>query len=234
MKYELCGDRIVDLSQMLEPGIPKPVGFPDPELTLFRSMADGNVINTERITFCPHTGTHIDAPIHFIKDGESVETMPPDCVLGPAVVVDLRHKRGSVPIERADIEAWEKKTGETVKPGDALLLWTDFSRYWKTGPEGDKFVTESWPYVTRSLVDFVMERRVRLVGVESMDLDLVDPFDLTTSEFVGHRNFLSNGVRIVENLANMEQIGATRCFLIATPLKIKGATGSPLRVLALV
>ena len=234
MKYELRGDRIVDLSQTLEPGIPKPVGFPDPELTLFRSMAEGNVINTERITFCPHTGTHIDAPLHFAADGASVEALPPDCVLGPAVVVDLRHKRGSVPIERTDIEEWESLAGEVVKPGDALLLWTDFSRFWKTGPEGDRFVTEGWPYVTRSLVDFVMERKVRLVGVESMDLDLVDPFDLTTAEFVGHRNFLPNGIQIIENLTGMEMIGATRCFLIAAPLKIRGATGSPLRVLALV
>ena len=234
MKYEMNGDRIVDLSHTLEPEIPRLVGFPNPEMALFRDITKGDVINSETITLCPHTGTHIDAPLHFINDAESVDKMPPDCVLGPAVVADMRHKQGSVPIERSDIEDWENKTGEEVRPGDALLLWTDFSRFWKTGPEGQRFVTEGWPYVTRSFVELVLERQVRLVGVESMDIDLIDPFDITTSEFVGHRNFLANGVHIIENLTNMEQIGKTRCFIIATPLKIKGATGSPLRVIALV
>lgn len=234
MKYELRGDRIVDLSQTLEPGIPRPVGFPDPELTFFRTIAEGDIINVDKLTVGLHSGTHIDAPMHFIEGGESIDQMAPEIIIGSAVVVDLRHKTGSVPIERTDIVEWEDKTGETVREGDALLLMTGFSQYWKTGPEGEAFLTNGWPYVTRSLADFVLERKVRLVGVEVMDLDLIDPYDLSTSEFVGHRTFLANGVGIIENLTNLDKIGATRCSIIATPLKIKGGSGSPIRVIALV
>lgn len=236
MKYELRGDRIVDLSHPIEPDIPGPVGFPKPELALFRRIADGDVINVDTLTLCPHTGTHIDAASHFFADADSVDKLPPDCILGPAVVVDLRHKsgHGSVPIERDDIEEWENKTGERVREGDAVLLMTGYSRFWKTGPEGDAFITSGWPYVARSFADFALERKVRLVGVESMDLDFADPFDLAGSEFVGHRTFLRSGIHIVESLTNLDKIGAARCCLIATPLNIKGGTGSPVRILALV
>ena len=129
---------------------------------------------------------------------------------------------------------WEKKTGEEIKSGDAVLLMTDFSKLWKKGEEGDAFINSGWPYVTKSLADYFLEKKIRLVGVESMDLDLVDPFDLSTSDFVGHRTFLSNGIYIIENLTNLDKIGSNRCSIIATPLKIKGGTGSPVRVIAIV
>lgn len=67
-----------------------------------------------------------------------------------------------------------------------------------------------------------------------LDLDLIDPYDLSTSEFIGHRTFLPNGIYIIENLKNLEKIGKPRCSIIASPLKIKGATGSPVRVIAIV
>lgn len=104
---------------------------------------------------------------------------------------------------------------------------TDFSKLWKTGPEGEAFLTSGWPYVTRSFAQYMVEKNVRPVGVESMDLDLIDPFDLSTSEFVGHRTYLRKGINIVENLTNLDQIGVTRRSIIATPLKIKGGDGFP-------
>ncbi len=234
MRYEIRGDRIIDLSQTLEPGIPKPVGFPDPELQFIRTIASGDVINVDKLTVGLHSGTHMDAPRHFFEKAETIEQMPLDCVIGPVVVVDLRYKTGSVAIERSDIEEWERSSGESICAGDAVLLLTDFSKLWKTGPEGEAFLTSGWPYVTRSFAEYMIEKKVRLVGVESMDLDLVDPFDLSTSEFVGHRSFLPKGIVIVENLTNLDKIGKTRCSIIATPLKIKGGTGSPLRVIAVV
>ena len=86
------------------------------------------------------------------------------------------------------------------------------------------------------MADYFLEKKIRLVGVESMDLDLdlIDPYDLSTSEFIGHRTFLPNGIYIIENLKNLEKIGKPRCSIIASPLKIKGATGSPVRVIAIV
>ena len=234
MRYEIVGDRIVDLSQMLEPGIPAPVGFPDPKLEFFKRMDEGNVINVEKITFCPHSGTHIDAPFQFVQDGITVEQVDPGVIMGTAVVVDLRHLEDGAPIERSDVEKWEKESGETIREGDAVLLMTRFSRYWELNDPEEKFLNRKWPYITRSVADYFLEKKIRLVGVESMDLDLIDPYDLSTSEFIGHRTFLPNGIYIIENLKNLEKIGKPRCSIIASPLKIKGATGSPVRVIAIV
>lgn len=234
MRYEFRADRVVDLSQQLEPGIPRPVGFPDPELTVFRTIASGDVINVDRLTLCTHSGTHLDAPRHFFDSGDTIDQMPAECVLGPAVVADLRHLKGAVPIERGHVEQWERDAGERIRAGDAVLLMTGYSRLWGTGPAAETFVTSGWPYISKSLAGYLLEKKVRLVGVESMDLDLADPYDLASSEFVGHRTFLPNGIGIIENLANLDKIGAARCFLVGAPLKIKGGTASPLRVLALV
>lgn len=234
MKIDIHGSRIIDLSQTLEPDIPKPVGFPDPELQFFRRIDQGDVINVERFIVGLHSGTHIDAPVHFFEGRKTIDQIPPEVIIGSAVIVDLRHKKGSVPIERKDVEQWEKKTGEHIRVGDAVLLMTDFSKLWKTGKEGEGFITSGWPYITKSVADYFMEKKIRLVGVESMDLDLIDPYDLSTSDFIGHRTFLSNDIYIVENLTNLDKIGTNRCNIIATPLKIKGGTGSPVRVLAVV
>lgn len=235
MKINIQGSKVVDLTQTLEPDIPKPVGFPDPELQFFRRIDQGDVVNVERFIVGLHSGTHIDAPFHFFEDKQTIDEIPPECILGSAVVVDLRHKKDEFdPIERTDVEKWEKETGEYIQEGDAVLLMTDFSKLWKKGPEGEPFLTNGWPYITRSLADYFVEKRIRLVGVESMDLDLIDPFDLSTAEFIGHRTFLPNDIYIIENLTNLDEIGANRCSIVATPLKIKGGSGSPVRVLAIV
>lgn len=234
MKFNIQGSRVVDLSQTLESDVPKPVGFPDPSVEYFKSMERGDLINVEKFTVCPHSGTHIDAPFHFFKEGITIDQVPPESIIGPAVVVDMRHKQGSVPIERSDVEKWEQKSGTSIEEGDAVLLMTDFSKKWKTGKEGDAFLTSGWPYVSRSLADYLIEKKIRLIGVESMDLDLVDPFDLSTSQFIGHRSFLPRGIYIIENLTNLDKIDAARCNIVATPLKIKGGSGSPVRVLAIV
>lgn len=234
MKYELRGNHIIDLSQRIEKDIPGPVGFPNPELSFFRTIKGGDVLNVESIQMGLHCCTHIDAPYHFMEDGITVDQMPLDCIIGPAVVVDLREKKGSVPIESQDIMRWEEKTKEYIQPGDAVLLMTDFSKLWKVGEGNEEFLESGWPYISRSVADYFVKKKVRLVGVESMDLDLIDPYDLSTSEFIGHRTFLSKGIYIVENLKNLDQIPVTRCDIIATPLYIKGGTGSPIRMIALV
>lgn len=230
---ELKGEHVVDLSQTIEKDIPGPVGFPNPQLNFFREISKGDVINVESIEMGLHCCIHIDAPYHFINDGLTIEKVVPECILGTAVIVDLRHLKGSVPIEAEEVQKWEEKTGETIQEGDAVLLMTDFSKLWKVGEGNKEFLETGWPYITKSVAQYLVNKKVRLVGVESMDLDLIDPYDLSKSEFIGHRTFLSHGIYIVENLVNLDKIPKTRCDILATPLKIKGGTGSPIRMIAL-
>lgn len=83
-------------------------------------------------------------------------------------------------------------------------------------------------------MDHLALKPVRAIGVESFDPDWVDLNDLASAGFRTHRTFLPKGILVIENLSNLEQIPGTRCHIIALPLKIKGASGSPVRVVAIV
>ena len=93
MKFNIKGSKVIDLSQTLEPDIPRPIGFPNPELKFLKRIDEGAVINVERFTLGLHSGTHIDAPIHFFDGEASIDEIPPECIIGSAVVVDLRHMK---------------------------------------------------------------------------------------------------------------------------------------------
>lgn len=182
-------------------------------------------------------GTHVDAPFHFFSGLQTIDEIAPDCLIGPAGIVNLTEKKGSVPIEAEDLDKWGSTTGERIRSGDAVLLHTGhsrYSRYWTLGESGKEFWMHGWPYMTHSCVDYLINKQIRLIGVESMDPDLVYPNDLTTAEFSAHRTFLRKGILIIENLTNLEKVPDRRCQLIAVPLKLKGCSGSPVRVLAVV
>ena len=105
MSYiNICGSHIVDLSHTLEFGMPRSFGFPDIERTWMYRIDRGSHVNVERVTTVLHAGTHMDAPAHFFLDGDTVDILPVDCLLGPAVVVDMRTKQGHAGITRQDIQ----------------------------------------------------------------------------------------------------------------------------------
>lgn len=228
------GTRVIDLSQAISPDIPMPVGFPGPKLEVFLSQAKGDIANVEILTMSVHAGTHLDAPYHFFSELRRADELPPDCLIGPAVVVDMTDKHGSVAIEAADLRTWESATGEAIRPGDIVLLHTGHSRNWKPGEAASTYWENGWPHLARSAVDYLASKPIKAIGVESFDPDWVDLDDLASAEFPTHRTFLPKGILVIENLTNLDQIPGTRCQVIALPLKIKEASGSPVRVVAIV
>ena len=228
------GTQIIDLSQAIEPGMPMPSVVSGLRLERFFSQQAGDVVNLEIVTMSLHAGTHCDAPFHFFSDLRTVDELPVDSLIGPAVVVDMTHKQGSVPIEAGDFQEWEAQASERVQPGDIVLLHTGHSRRWKTGREASGYWEQGWPYLVPGAVEFLVSRCIRALGVESFDSDWVNPADLSTAHFPAHRAFLPRGVLIIENLANLDQIPGTRCQVIALPLRLKGCSGSPVRVVAVV
>jgi arylformamidase len=228
------GTKVVDLSQTISPDIPVPVGFPAPKLEVFLSQEKGDVANVEILTMSVHAGTHFDAPYHFFSELRHADEVPPDCLMGPAVVVDVTDKQGSVAINAEDLRGWESATGESIQPGDIVLLHTGHSRNWKLGEAASAYWENGWPHLARSAVDYLASKPIKAIGVESFDPDWVDLDDLASAEFPTHRTFLPRGILVIENLTNLDQIPGTRCQIIALPLKIKGASGSPVRVVAVV
>jgi len=231
---DIHGSQIIDLSQTIEEGIPVPIGFPGPTFEMHLSQKKGDVSNVEILRMGLHAGTHCDAPYHFFSDLQTIDELPPDTFIGSAIVVNLSHLEGSIPIDYKDLKNWEIKSGETILPGDGVLLFTGNSKNWKVGNEGSSYWKNGWPYLNSSAVEYLASKPIRWIGVESFDPDWVDLNDLSTAAFLTHRGFLPKGIYIIENLTNLDKIPTIRCSIIALPLKIKHGSGSPLRVIAIV
>lgn len=226
-KIDITGTRVVDLSHPIEFGMPRAFGFPDIEKTWLHRIDQGSHVNVERVTTVLHAGTHVDAPAHFFPDGASVDKIAPDALMGPAVVLDMRAKQGHAGMSKADIMNWEAETGVAIRPGDAVLFWTGHSKTWHLNEEDPEFL-KTWPYIEEEAAVYLRDKGIRFFGTEAGDIDDIDK-PLGPS----HNVFLGSGIYVVENLCNIDQIGANRCQIIAVPLNIKNGTGSPLRVLAI-
>ncbi len=225
-KISIKGNNIVDLTHILEPEIPCFPGFPSPKIEFFNTHEKGDTFNVEIVTFCPHTGTHLDSPWHLIKGAKKLDDLAGDCILGNAVVVDVSKKEGNVPITAEDIKEWEAKTNVTIQEGDAVLLYSGHDKTWNLGKEGEKFWNKGWPYLNKDGAEYLASKKIRLLGMEPMSID-----QYGTTDYPAHHVILGNDIIIIENLKNLAQL-PSRCQIIATPLRIKGGSGSPVRVLA--
>jgi arylformamidase len=226
--------RVIDLSQSLGPGVPVFPGFPDPRFESMLSQAKGDVANVEILHFVPHSGTHMDAPYHFFSTLRHVDELPVDCLVGPGLVVDLSAKQGCVAIYAADIQAWEGAAGESIQAGDIVLLRTDHYKTWQVGPQGEAFWKNGWPYLDRSAVEYLADKKIKALGVETFSPDMELPGEGTPVDRSSHHTFLPQGILVMECLAHLDEIITRRCLVVALPLKLAGGSGSPVRVVAFI
>lgn len=231
---DIKGTKLIDLSQAIEASIPTPAGIPAPRIDILLSRRRGDVANVELVQMSVHASTHCDAPYHFFSELSRVDELEAGGLIGTAVVVDMTCKDGSESIEAGDIQRWESDSGESIRADDIVLLHTGHSRYWDIGDSGSGYWEAGWPYLAPGAVDYLASKPIRAIGVESFDPDWVDLDDLSSAQFSAHRTFLPRGILIIENLTNLDRIPGTRCQIIALPLKLRGCSGSPVRVVAVV
>lgn len=216
---DIASYNMVDLSHLQEAKMPVDPSLQLPKTEFFARIGEGSSYNLEVLSYCPHTGTHMDAPFHINNSFGTVETINPLVLIGPACVVKLNVPEGSYGITVADIQGWEKDHGE-IKKGDAVLfhtghdaLWNDFEKY-----------LAGYPYLTKEVAQYMVDKGVRYIAVESISPDTVEP--------ESHTILLGNGVEIVENICNLGEIKADRCFTVGTFPKSAGNTGVWVRILA--
>jgi kynurenine formamidase len=161
---DIRGARVIDLSQTIEPSIPTPVGMPDPQIDVFLSQGRGDVVNVELVQMSVHASTHCDAPSHFFSGLQHVDELDPACLIGPAVVVDMTCKQGSVPIKAQDLQQWEADGGESIQADDIVLLHTGHAQNWGTGDSGSAYWWNGWPYLTRGAVGYLAAKPIRRSG----------------------------------------------------------------------
>ena len=185
-----------------------------------------------------HGGTHIDAPIHFAEGGRTVDQIPIDQLTGTAVVVNVStqaQRNADYRVTVADLKAWEEKHGQIPKNAVVLLNtgfarhWPDAKRYLGTDEKGQGGVAKLHfpglhPDAARWLVS---ERVINAIGIDTASID----FGQSTL-FESHRVLLANNIPAFENVAALDQLPPARAYVVALPMKIKGGSGGPLRIVA--
>jgi kynurenine formamidase len=239
--------QVIDLTQPLSPETPV-IGLPDmfgqsPGLSIevisrYDDAGPGWYWNT--LTLGEHTGTHFDAPIHWVtgKDqpDNTTETISPSRLVAPACVLDCSSDSASDPdflLTPEWIQTWEREHGR-IPAGAWVLMRTDWSKR-----EGDAFlnIDEAGPHSPGFHADasafLANERDVAGVGVETIGTDAgqAGGFD---PPFPNHTIMHGAGKLGLASLCNLDQLPATGAMIFAAPLKIVDGSGSPLRVLALV
>jgi len=204
-------NKIYDISVDLKESMPVWPDNPEFKLEFQQSMAEGDEANLSLISMGSHTGTHVDAPSHFVQGAPTVDTMPLDILIGEATVfeLDVKHNISATDLERLDLDDVKR-----------ALFKTRNSDLWQQ--EG---FTPDFVFFDLSAAEFLIERGVKLVGIDY----------LSVGEFKGeegvdvHRILLKNGVVVVEGL-NLSGIHPGNYEIICLPLKLIGAEGSPARV----
>ncbi|QEG36874.1 cyclase family protein [Bythopirellula goksoeyrii] len=195
---------------------------------------------SNRFATAEHGGTHIDAPIHFYADRETVDQIPLWRLIGPAVCVDVS---GRCAVDRdylisvEDLQAWEAKTGKSLKD-KIVLLRTGYSQYW---PNREKYLGTSatgreavaqlhFPGLDPVAADWlVTKRNIRAVGIDTASIDRGQ-----SSEFGSHVRLCEASVPAMENVADLDHLPTHGFTIIALPMKIAGGSGGPCRIVAVV
>jgi arylformamidase len=195
---------IIDISVPVRPGMIIYPGDPTVSLERVMSIADGGVCNLSRLECGVHTGTHVDAPVHFIDGAPAAESLPLDVLIGPARVVDLT---GAERLDAAALDGLEL--------GERILLKTRNSELWAQ----DSF-SEDHVGLTESGANLLVAGGVRLVGIDY----------LTIGDEDAHHVLLGAGVVAVESL-DLRGAEPGEYELICAPLKLVGSDGAPARAL---
>jgi len=191
-----------------------------------------------RYSASEHGGTHIDAPIHFAEGHQTVDQIPLEGLTGEAIVVDVSVQAGTNAdylVNPGDFAAWEKKHGKISK-GAIVLLNTGYAQYWPdakkylgTDEKGEEGVAKlHFPGLHPEAAKWlVKERGIKAIGLDTASIDYGQ-----SKLFETHRILFENNVPAFENVAGLDQLPVTGAYVVALPMKIKGGSGGPLRIVA--
>ncbi len=212
--------KVIDLTLTISEKIPTFPGSPQPNFINWESIEkDG--YNLELLFLSTHTGTHIDAPFHFVKKGQKIDQIMPKRLVNEAVLIKIR-KGANQAITKTDIQKFEKKFG-LIDDGSTVIFHTGWQKNLNK-----KFYFLKNPGLATSAAKYLASKKINLVGIDSPSIDLGKD-----AKFSVHHILAKNGILIVENLANLDKINSEEFHLIVAPLKLKNATGSPVRAMAL-
>lgn len=214
--------RLVDLSHPVDDRTPVYPGDPFVRLRPAATLArDG--YNVLHLSMGSHSGTHVDAPYHFLDDGARIDEVPLELCHGPAVVADVRGagERGRI--------GWRELApyADALGPGRILLLRTGWSEHWGS----ERYAAH--PFLTGDAAERLVATGLRTVGIDAFSVDETVQSGRPAAGFPAHSALLGAGGVLVENLTDLAALeGEREIVLSVLPLRLAGADGSPVRAVA--
>lgn len=232
------GGRLVDLTHPFDQTTlywpTSPSGFV--LKSLFHGKTPGGFFYAANEMAAPeHGGTHMDSPVHFAEKGSTTEQVALDRLVAPAVVVDMRAaaaKDADALLEPAAIAAFEAAHG-AIEPGTIVLVrtgwadrWPDRKRYLGDDRPGDASRLH-FPGISRDAARLLVERRVAAVGIDTASID-----HGPSADFIAHQVLMGADIPAFENVGSMADLPPRGAVVLALPMKIRGGSGGPLRIVA--
>ena len=221
---------VIDLTHTLHDDIQVYPGDPRPSIS--RGLThEKDYCHVDLLRLGSHTGTHIDAPYHFLKGGQRIDEIPVQRFVGDGVLIDVSAKSDRDLIQPGDVEPYE----DEIAQGNFVIFRTGWDKYFGT----PKYYLH--PYLSAEGVRILVRMGVSLVGVDALNVDPTyngsmdsDPSakDLPDEGEYGypvHDILLGNDILIVENLCNLDNIKQVKGVYSFLPLKLKDSDGSPIR-----
>ncbi len=234
--------RLVDLSYSFSE---ETLYWPTAKSFALEKVADGETPGgyyyaANNFSAAEHGGTHLDAPIHFSKGKFTSEQIPLEQLVGAAIVVDVSASAATnrdYQVSVADFEAWEKTHGKIPDKAIVLLrtgygkFWPNREQYLGTSEVGAEAVAKlHFPGLhPEAAAWLVSNRKINAIGLDTPSIDYGQ-----STLFESHVTLFSANIPAFENVANLEQVPAKGATVIALPMKIKGGSGGPLRIVAVV
>jgi arylformamidase len=202
--------RYYDVTVPLSAAVPVFPGDPRFHMEFTHRIADGQPYNVARLTMGAHSGTHVDAPYHFLADGGTVDQLPLEILMGKCRVLDIGARDK---IERKDLESRDLRDDLRV------LLKTRMSGQLRVRDFQQDFV-----YLTPDAAQYLVQAGIKLVGIDYLSIERFG-----SEDFSAHHALLGAGVVIIEGL-DLSEVEAGEYDMTCLPLRIVGADGSPARV----
>jgi len=223
--------RVVDMTHTYDGAFPTFDGNPGIVFDPAVKFADSGY-QLWKLTIFEHTGTHIDAPLHFAESGTSVDALPPERLVCPLCIVDITAKAAedaNAMVEPADIEAYVSANGD-IPAGACVAMHSGWSakvgdQSYRNNPEG----AFAFPGFSKAATDMLAGLDVASIAVDTLSLDPGN-----SADFAVHFSWLPGGRYGIENVAGLDQLPAKGATVFVGAPKHRGGTGGPARVMAVV
>ena len=195
-------------------------GDPSPSFKKYSTLRK-NGVNLTRISMGSHTGTHLDAPRHFIRNGIGIDKIPPDRLIGEAYVADLSEKPIGSGITSHDLRP---KFEGKIASDDIAIVYTGCSNHW-----GEESINRRYTHLAEDAADYLVSKKVRAVGIDFLSVE-----KFNAPKPVVHETLLGKGIFIIESLSSeVRQFLDKRVLMICLPIKLRDGDGAPSRVVAI-